>query len=80
MTSPATQTGDLYELISRRIAVSRSIAIAANREPQGWYSLLRHPVVAESLLDELINTSQQVVMNHPSYRPNKRPKAAITKA
>ena len=80
LTSPATQAGDLYELISRRIAVSRSIAITANRAPQGWYSLLRHPVVAESLLDRLINTSQQVVMNGPSYRPNKRPKAAITKA
>jgi DNA replication protein DnaC len=41
---------------------------------------VREQVVAESLLDRLINTSQQVVMNGPSYRPNKRPKAAITKA
>ena len=30
-------------------------------------------VVAESLLDRLINTSHQVFMNGPSYRPNKRP-------
>lgn len=41
---------------------------------------VREQVVAESLLDRLINTSQQVVMSGPSYRPNKRPKAAITKA
>jgi len=30
-------------------------------------------VVAESLLDRLINTSHQVFMNGLSYRPNKRP-------
>ncbi|MFE5591165.1 ATP-binding protein [Streptomyces sp. NPDC056549] len=33
-----------------------------------------NPVVAESLLDRLINTSHQVIMNGPSYRPNKRPR------
>jgi hypothetical protein len=30
-------------------------------------------VVAESLLDRLINNSHQLYMNGPSYRPNKRP-------
>ncbi|MDQ0305570.1 DNA replication protein DnaC [Kitasatospora herbaricolor] len=25
-------------------------------------------------MDRLINTSHQVIMNGPSYRPNKRPK------
>jgi hypothetical protein len=35
-----------------------------------------NPVVAESLLDRLINTSHQVFMNGPSYRPNKRPQGA----
>jgi DNA replication protein DnaC len=29
--------------------------------------------ITESLLDRLINTSHQVFMNGPSYRPNKRP-------
>ena len=32
-----------------------------------------YPVVAESLLDRLINNSHQLFMNGPSYRPNKRP-------
>ncbi|MET7355943.1 ATP-binding protein, partial [Streptomyces mirabilis] len=35
-------------------------------------------VVAESLLDRLINTSHQVIMNGPSYRPNKRPRGGGT--
>lgn len=39
-----------------------------------WYPLFPNPVVAESLLDRLINASHQVIMNGPSYRPNKRPK------
>ncbi|RYE41365.1 MAG: ATP-binding protein, partial [Hyphomicrobiales bacterium] len=29
--------------------------------------------VAESLLDRLINTSHQTLMDGPSYRPRKRP-------
>lgn len=32
------------------------------------------PAVAESLLDRLINTSHQGIMNSPSHRPDKRPK------
>jgi DNA replication protein DnaC len=72
------QADDLYELISQRIAEGRSIAITANRAPQDWYPLFPNPVVAESLLDRLINTSHQVFMNGPSYRPNKRPKTAAT--
>lgn len=63
-----------YELISQRIAEGRSIAITANRAPQDCYPLFPNPVVAESLLDRLINTSHQVFMNGPPYRPNKRPR------
>jgi hypothetical protein len=38
------------------------------------YPQFPNPVVAESLLDRLINSSHQVFMNGPSYRPNKRPR------
>jgi DNA replication protein DnaC len=40
--------------------------------------VLRDPVVAESLLDRLINTSHQILMDGPSYRPRKRPGAKTT--
>jgi DNA replication protein DnaC len=73
------QADDLYELISQRIAEGRSNAITANRAPAGLVSAVPNPVAAESLLDRLINNSHQVFMNGPSYRPNKRPKAAATK-
>nr|WP_281288177.1 ATP-binding protein [Streptomyces cyaneus] len=69
---PAAQADDLYELVSER--QGRSLIITSNRAPSDWYPLFPNPVVAESLLDRLINTSHQVIMNGPSYRPNKRPK------
>jgi DNA replication protein DnaC len=67
------QADDLYELVSARAAAGKSLIITANRAPVDWYPLFPNPVVAESLLDRLINTSHQVFMNGPSYRPNKRP-------
>ncbi|MEV8039009.1 ATP-binding protein [Streptomyces sp. NPDC086182] len=68
----AAQADDLYALVSER--QGRSLIITSNRAPSDWYPLFPNPVVAESLLDRLINTSHQVIMNGPSYRPNKRPR------
>jgi len=51
----------------------RSLVLTSNRSPADWYPLFPNPGVAESLLDRLINTSHQVLMDGPSYRPNKRP-------
>ncbi|MFJ2774691.1 ATP-binding protein [Streptomyces sp. NPDC087300] len=68
----AQQADDLYELVSER--QGRLVIITSNRAPSDWYPLFPNPVVAESLLDRLINASHQVIMNGPSYRPNKRPK------
>ena len=62
---------DLYELITER--AGSSLILTSNRAPQDWYPLFPNPVVAESLLDRLINNSHQVFMNGPSYRPRKRP-------
>jgi DNA replication protein DnaC len=69
----ASQADDLYELVTERAQTGRSLIITANRSPVDWYPLFPNPVVAESLLDRLINTSHQIFMNGPSYRPNKRP-------
>jgi len=67
----AAQADDLYELITER--AGRSLILTSNRGPADWYPLFPSPAVAESLLDRLINTSHQVFMNGPSYRPNQRP-------
>jgi DNA replication protein DnaC len=73
------QADDLYELISERTREAKSLVLTSNRSPVDWYPLFPNPVVAESLLDRLINTSHQVFMNGPSYRPNKRPRSTATK-
>jgi DNA replication protein DnaC len=72
------QADDLYELVTSRAATGRSLVLTSNRSPVDWYPLFPNPVVAESLLDRLINTSHQAFMNGPSYRPNKRPGRVAT--
>jgi DNA replication protein DnaC len=52
--------------------------LTSNRPPQDWYPLFPNPVVAESLLDRVINSSHQVFMNGPSYRLRKRPGQRVT--
>jgi DNA replication protein DnaC len=73
----AAQADDLYELISDRAVNHRPLILTSNRKPLDWYPLFPNPVVAESLLDRLLNTSHQAFMNGPSYRPNKAPARVI---
>jgi DNA replication protein DnaC len=55
------QADDLHELINER--AGRSLILTSNRSPVDWYPLFPNPVVAESLLDRLINNSHQILMN-----------------
>jgi DNA replication protein DnaC len=71
----AVQADDLHELITER--AGKSLILTSNRAPADWYPLFPNPVVAESLLDRVINTSHRVFMNGPSYRPSKRPRRVI---
>jgi DNA replication protein DnaC len=67
----AAQADDLYELITER--AGRSLILTANRAAADWYPLFPNPVVAESILDRVINTAHHVAMPGRSYRPNRRP-------
>ncbi len=68
----AVQADDLYELITER-QTRGSLVLTSNRSPVDWYPLFPNPVVAESVLDRLINTAHHVHLDGRSYRPNKRP-------
>ncbi|HVA08727.1 MAG TPA: IS21-like element helper ATPase IstB [Acidimicrobiales bacterium] len=68
-----TQADDLYELVTER--TKKSLIITANRAAADWYSLFPNPVVAESILDRIVNVAHHVHMDGKSYRPNKRPGA-----
>jgi DNA replication protein DnaC len=66
-----TQADDLYELVTER--ADKSAILTANRSASDWYSLFPNPVVAESILDRVVNNAHHVAMEGKSYRPNKRP-------
>jgi len=69
----APQADDLYELVSERAGMS--VVITANRAAEDWYSLFPNPVVAESILDRVVNGAHHIAMPGRSYRPNRRPGA-----
>jgi DNA replication protein DnaC len=66
------QAEDLYELIGRRYRRG-SLILTTNREPQDLYPLFPNPVLAEGLLDRLLNSAHLIIMRGRSYRPRQRP-------
>jgi DNA replication protein DnaC len=70
------QADDFYELVTER--TTGSIVITSNRKPEDWYPLFPNPVVAESILDRIINNAHNIAMNGRSYRPKKRPTTTTT--
>ena len=70
----AAQADDLYELLSERLGrAGRSLVVTSNRSPADWYPLFPNAVVGESILDRLLNSAHQLLMEGKSYRPNRRP-------
>lgn len=67
------QADDLYELIGERFAANRPVIFTANRTVTDWYPLFPNPVVAESILDRIVNSAHHIHMDGRSYRPNRRP-------
>ncbi|MFW0860361.1 MAG: ATP-binding protein [Dehalococcoidia bacterium] len=66
------QAEDIYELIDER-SRSGSLVMASNRSPQDWYPLFPNSVLAEGVLDRLINKAHHVVLTGRSYRTQLRP-------
>ncbi len=70
----ATQADDFYELVCERVGhLGRSLILTSNRSPGDWYPLFPNPVVGESVLDRLLNSSHHLLMDGKSYQPNRRP-------
>jgi len=67
------QADDLYELITER-AARGALILTSNRAAEHWYPLFPNPVVAESVLDRIINTAHHIRLDGRSYRPVNRPK------
>lgn len=66
------QAEDLYEVVSRRYRRS-ALIVTMNRAPDDLYGLFPNAVVAEGLLDRLLNSAYTVTMAGRSYRAKQRP-------
>jgi len=47
--------------------------MTSNRAPKDWYGLFPNPVLAEGLLDRLLNSAYVVTLLGTSYRRRQRP-------
>jgi len=50
--------------------------VTANQAPKDWYPLFPNPVLAEGILDRLINKAHHVVLTGRSYRTQLKPESA----
>ncbi len=66
------QSEDLYEVVSRRYRHG-ALILTTNREPKELYALFPNPVLAEGLLDRLLNSAYILTLLGRSYRPQLRP-------
>ncbi len=73
------QAEDLYEVVSRRYRRS-ALVLTMNRAPDDLYGLFPNAVVAEGLLDRLLNSAHIITMLGRSYRPRQRPAGLGTEA
>lgn len=46
----------------------RSVIITSQVDPRGWLKLFEDPVIAEAIVDRLVNPSQKVILKGGSYR------------
>ena len=66
------QSLDLYELVIARHRAS-SFTITSNRAVEEWLALFADPVLGNSALDRLANSSYQIVIDGKSYRQKLSP-------
>ncbi len=72
----AQQSSDLYQLIVGKHRAS-SFVITSNRAIEEWLGLFNDPILGNSALDRLANTSYQIVIEGTSYRERLSPHRAL---
>lgn len=72
----AQQSSDLYQLIVGKHRTS-SFVVTSNRAIDEWLGLFNDPILGNSALDRLANTSYQIVIEGQSYRERLSPHRAL---
>lgn len=60
----ATILMDILEERYRKL----SVILTSQVDPKGWFKLFEDPVIAEAIIDRLINPSQKIILKGGSYR------------
>lgn len=68
----AQETQDVYEIVVERFRRS-SMVLTSNREPPEWLSIMGDPLLAQSAVDRLVNSSFELVLEGESYRRRQKP-------
>lgn len=67
-----TETHDFYQVVVERHRRSATI-FTSNREPKEWLAMMADPMLAQSAVDRIVNSSYQLVLEGASYRSRQRP-------
>jgi DNA replication protein DnaC len=57
----------LVELLEGRVKKG-PIIVTSQVDPKGWYKLFEDPVIAEAIVDRMVNPSQKIKLTGGSYR------------
>ena len=68
----AQQTQDIYEVVVEGYRRA-SMVLTSNRKPQQWLGIMGDPLLAQSAVDRLVNSSFELVLEGESYRPRPKP-------
>jgi DNA replication protein DnaC len=68
----ATETHDLYQVVVERHRRASTV-LTSNREPQEWLAMMADPMLAQSAIDRIVNSSYELVLEGDSYRSRQRP-------
>jgi DNA replication protein DnaC len=71
----AQETQDIYEIVVERYRRA-SMVLTSNREPQEWLSIMGDPLLAQSAVDRLVNSSFELVLEGESFRRRQKPTRA----
>ena len=74
----ATETADLYELVTTRHRQG-SMVVTSNRDPAEWLPMLADPLHAQALVDRFANNAYDLVIEGESYRRRQKPRLATAR-
>ncbi len=68
----ATETHDFYQVVVERHRRASTV-FTSNRDPQEWLPMMADPMLAQSAVDRVVNSSYELILDGPTYRSRQKP-------